>query len=166
MGFAQRRPSAVQPTLASLHPSTPPPQVSTTVLELQRLLPRARFVYCSATGVSGAGWSGVVGLGRACEQAGGCLLPAFLLQVTPCTPAPLHSCTPAAEVGNLAYMERLGLWGPGAAFPSFQVSRAALRCAALERTPTTPWRRHPAFTNLAPYAPTRPPTPRRPSWTR
>lgn len=31
----------------------PPPQVSTTVLELQRLLPRARFVYCSATGVSG-----------------------------------------------------------------------------------------------------------------
>lgn len=27
---------------------------------------------------------------------------------------------PAAEVGNLAYMERLGLWGPGAAFPSFQ----------------------------------------------
>lgn len=26
----------------------------------------------------------------------------------------------AAEVGNLAYMERLGLWGVGAAFPSFQ----------------------------------------------
>jgi hypothetical protein len=25
-----------------------------------------------------------------------------------------------AEVGNLAYMERLGLWGPGAAFPTFQ----------------------------------------------
>ncbi|KAI7844526.1 hypothetical protein COHA_001884 [Chlorella ohadii] len=51
-------------------------KVSTTVLELQRLLPRARFVYCSATGVS--------------------------------------------EVGNLAYMERLGLWGPGAAFSTFQ----------------------------------------------
>ncbi|KAL4431062.1 hypothetical protein ABPG75_006318 [Micractinium tetrahymenae] len=51
-------------------------KVSQCVLELQRQLPRARFVYCSATGVS--------------------------------------------EVGNLAYMERLGLWGPGAAFPNFQ----------------------------------------------
>lgn len=51
-------------------------KVSQCVLELQRQLPGARFVYCSATGVS--------------------------------------------EVGNLAYMERLGLWGVGAAFPSFQ----------------------------------------------
>jgi hypothetical protein len=29
-------------------------KVSSCVLDLQRLLPRARFVYCSATGVSGA----------------------------------------------------------------------------------------------------------------
>ena len=37
-------------------------QVSSTVLELQRLLPRARFVYCSATGVSEVGGLQLVGL--------------------------------------------------------------------------------------------------------
>lgn len=41
------------------------------------MLPRARVVYCSATGVS--------------------------------------------EVGNMAYMTRLGLWGPGSAFSDFEV---------------------------------------------
>ena len=40
------------------------------------MLPRARVVYCSATGVS--------------------------------------------EVGNMAYMTRLGLWGSGSAFPDFE----------------------------------------------
>ena len=44
-------------------------QVATATLELQEKLPKARVLYCSATGVS--------------------------------------------EVGNLAYMTRLGLWGPG-----------------------------------------------------
>ncbi|GAB4817714.1 hypothetical protein N2152v2_004760 [Parachlorella kessleri] len=51
-------------------------KVATCVLELQRMLPRARVVYCSATGVS--------------------------------------------EVGNMAYMTRLGLWGTGSAFPDFE----------------------------------------------
>ncbi|KAL4859390.1 Protein strawberry notch 1 [Chlorella vulgaris] len=51
-------------------------KVSSCVLDLQRLLPRARFVYCSATGVS--------------------------------------------EVANVVYCQRLGLWGPGAAFADFQ----------------------------------------------
>lgn len=51
-------------------------KVSLCVLELQRALPRARIVYCSATGVS--------------------------------------------EVGNMAYMTRLGLWGPGSAFINFE----------------------------------------------
>lgn len=33
-----------------------------------------------------------------------------------------HAVPAAAwQVGNLAYMSRLGLWGPGAAFPSFEV---------------------------------------------
>ncbi|KAK9833324.1 hypothetical protein WJX81_006479 [Elliptochloris bilobata] len=51
-------------------------KVATTVLAIQRQLPRARVVYCSATGVS--------------------------------------------EVGNLAYMCRLGLWGAGSAFKDFE----------------------------------------------
>lgn len=50
-------------------------QVATAVLELQEKLPRARVLYCSATGVS--------------------------------------------EVGNMAYMTRLGLWGLGTSFPDF-----------------------------------------------
>ena len=50
-------------------------QVATAVLELQEKLPRARVLYCSATGVS--------------------------------------------EVGNMAYMTRLGLWGPGTSFADF-----------------------------------------------
>ena len=45
------------------------------VIEIQQRLPRARVVYCSATGVS--------------------------------------------ELSNLAYCERLGLWGQGLSFPSF-----------------------------------------------
>lgn len=48
-------------------------KVATAVLELQRALPQARVVYCSATGVS--------------------------------------------EVGHMAYLERMGLWGQGSAFP-------------------------------------------------
>ena len=51
-------------------------QVASCVLQIQQLLPRARVVYCSATGVS--------------------------------------------EVGNMAYMARLGLWGAGSAFPDFE----------------------------------------------
>ena len=50
-------------------------QASLHVIELQRQLPDARVVYCSATGVS--------------------------------------------DVGNMAYMLRMGLWGPGTAFPDF-----------------------------------------------
>ncbi|KAH8410036.1 hypothetical protein KR009_004503 [Drosophila setifemur] len=50
-------------------------KTGTTVLELQKLLPRARVVYASATG--------------------------------------------ASEVRNMAYMIRLGLWGPGTAYPEF-----------------------------------------------
>ena len=50
-------------------------QVATCVIELQEKLPRARVLYCSATGVS--------------------------------------------EVGNLAYMSRLGLWGIGTSFADF-----------------------------------------------
>jgi hypothetical protein len=51
-------------------------KVSAAVLELQRALPMARAVYCSATGVS--------------------------------------------EVGHMAYMDRMGLWGAGSAFADFQ----------------------------------------------
>ncbi|KAK9798140.1 hypothetical protein WJX73_007295 [Symbiochloris irregularis] len=50
-------------------------KVATAVLELQEKLPRARVLYCSATGVS--------------------------------------------EVGNMAYMGRLGLWGLGTSFTDF-----------------------------------------------
>ncbi|XP_025103699.1 protein FORGETTER 1-like [Pomacea canaliculata] len=51
-------------------------KVALAVTEIQRLLPKARVVYCSATGVSG--------------------------------------------VKNMAFMERLGLWGDGAPFQSFE----------------------------------------------
>ena len=47
-------------------------KIATSVIALQAALPRARVVYCSATGVS--------------------------------------------EIANMAYLSRLGLWGPGAAF--------------------------------------------------
>lgn len=30
------------------------------------------------------------------------------------------SATGVSEVQNMAYMERLGLWGPGSAFPNFE----------------------------------------------
>ena len=51
-------------------------KVSQAVIELQRALPMARVVYCSATG--------------------------------------------ASDLSNMAYMERLGLWGPFSAFPTFE----------------------------------------------
>eukprot|EP00775_Hariotina_reticulata_P007699 gene7699-7898_t len=51
-------------------------KVATAVIELQSLLPNARVLYCSATGVS--------------------------------------------EVGNMAYMSRMGLWGPSSPFADFQ----------------------------------------------
>ncbi|ELU02275.1 hypothetical protein CAPTEDRAFT_182178 [Capitella teleta] len=51
-------------------------KVALAVTTLQRLLPKARVVYCSATGVS--------------------------------------------DVKNMAFMERLGLWGQGAAFKNFE----------------------------------------------
>jgi hypothetical protein len=51
-------------------------KLAAAVIELQRQLPHARCVYCSATGVS--------------------------------------------EVGHMAYLERMGLWGPGSAFQDFE----------------------------------------------
>eukprot|EP00731_Ephydatia_muelleri_P029060 Em0020g704a len=51
-------------------------KIAQAVITIQRLLPKARVVYCSATGVS--------------------------------------------DVKNLAYMERLGLWGEGTAYKTFQ----------------------------------------------
>lgn len=58
-------------------------KVAAAVIELQRRLPHARCVYCSATGVS--------------------------------------------EVGHMAYLERMGLWGPGSAFPDFEAFLSAMR---------------------------------------
>lgn len=58
-------------------------KVAAAVIELQRRLPHARCVYCSATGVS--------------------------------------------EVGHMAYLERMGLWGPGSAFPDFESFLSAMR---------------------------------------
>ena len=52
-------------------------KVAKAVLDIQRRLPKARVVYCSATGIS--------------------------------------------DVPNMAYLERLGLWGKGLAFPNFKV---------------------------------------------
>ena len=50
-------------------------KVAQAVIELQRALPNARVVYCSATG--------------------------------------------ASDLSNMAYMERLALWGAHSAFPDF-----------------------------------------------
>lgn len=52
-----------------------PSKTGLTVLQLQKKLPKARIVYCSATG--------------------------------------------ASEPRNMAYMSRLGIWGAGTQFPSF-----------------------------------------------
>ncbi|KAJ8043881.1 Protein strawberry notch-like 1 [Holothuria leucospilota] len=56
--------------------SSKPTKTGVTVLELQKQLPKARIIYCSATG--------------------------------------------ASEPRNMAYMSRLGIWGPGTPFPDFQ----------------------------------------------
>ena len=69
-------------------------KVSQAVLELQRLLPRARVVYCSATG--------------------------------------------ASELSNMAYMERLALWGPSSAFKSFDDFVAAVTRRGPFRSLPTP----------------------------
>ena len=53
------------------------------VVQLQRALPRARVVYCSATGIS--------------------------------------------DIKNMAFMERLGLWGSGTAFPHFRIFLNTIR---------------------------------------
>lgn len=58
-------------------------KVAATAVELQRALPAARVVYCSATGVS--------------------------------------------EVGNMAYLSRLGLFGAGTAFPTFDAFLSSLK---------------------------------------
>lgn len=58
-------------------------KVAASVIELQRRLPQARCVYCSATGVS--------------------------------------------EVAHMAYLERMGLWGPGSAFADFEAFLGAMR---------------------------------------
>eukprot|EP00731_Ephydatia_muelleri_P023466 Em0015g1049a len=56
--------------------SSKPSKTGMTVLQLQKKLPKARIVYCSATG--------------------------------------------ASEPRNMAYMSRLGIWGTGTQFPTFQ----------------------------------------------
>jgi hypothetical protein len=53
-------------------------KIGAAVVELQKCLPLARIVYCSATGVT--------------------------------------------DLDHMAYMERLGLWGPGTQFTGFSVS--------------------------------------------
>lgn len=58
-------------------------KVSAAVIDLQRRLPQARCVYCSATGVS--------------------------------------------EVGHMAYLERMGLWGPGSAFADFEAFLGSMK---------------------------------------
>ena len=37
------------------------------------------------------------------------------------------SATGVSEVGNLAYMQRLGLWGPGTAFQDFEAFLDSMR---------------------------------------
>ena len=76
-----------------------PLQVSSTVLELQRLLPRARFVYCSATGVSEVGaWRWLQG-----ARCTACL-------TWPCCPGSMRRPRFAA-VGRGRRGCRSGLWG-------------------------------------------------------
>jgi hypothetical protein len=70
-------------------------RVSTCVLELQRLLPRARFVYCSATGVSGGCHGGRAWGQPACPPA--CrLAPQELFASAGCQPAPWRRLNPPA----------------------------------------------------------------------
>lgn len=43
--------------------------------------------------------------------------PSLLLEYRSCM---CCSATGVSEVQNMAYMDRLGLWGPGSAFPNFE----------------------------------------------
>ena len=111
-----------------------PTKVGEKVLQLQRMLPLARVVYCSATG----------------ETLAGLTAPAFSIPGEVCmhtftaTVAASHHIRPlqsipdlsvgqgmgatgcgasagASEPRNLGYMERLGLWGEGThSFAAFQ----------------------------------------------
>lgn len=75
----------------NLFPSgaTKPSKTGLTVLQLQKKLPKARIVYCSATG--------------------------------------------ASEPKNMAYMSRLGIWGKGTQFNTFQdfIKAVERRCVCV-----------------------------------
>ena len=128
-------------------------QVATLTQELQKQLPKARVLYCSATGVSEVQnplsvccchEDQIKGLQQLQQQEqhqqGGqvslhasspaqhlvfsMIKPAYLLghpaRLTQRQSVLAPSCMPAyVQVGNLAYMTRLGLWGPGTAFADF-----------------------------------------------
>lgn len=118
-------------------------QVGLKVRDLQLQLPKARVVYCSATGASGerptachavapavfALHSTAPWLAR--EQAN--LKPHSALSAVcpsrhPPTPAPWIP----AEPRNMGYMVRLGLWGPGhPAFPAFPAFLEAVQVRRL-----------------------------------
>ena len=99
-------------------------KVSATVLALQEQLPKARIVYCSATGVSESLSPArsvrsmsqhLEGPGQVCCM--GCAGEQYTLEKH-YRPALYFSA--AGEVGNMAYMSRLGLWGAGSAFDDFE----------------------------------------------
>jgi hypothetical protein len=75
--------------------------VATAVIALQAALPRARVVYCSATGVSEIGV-------RALFHAS-----ALRRHVSS---AHAHTRNRPARAQNMAYMSRMGFWGAGSAF--------------------------------------------------
>jgi hypothetical protein len=86
-------------------------QMSVAVLTIQRAMPLSRVVYCSATGVTGGlpSW----------EWHTACSVVPFFLEGGRislhghCGPNPNPNPKPQKDLSHLAFMERLGLWGPG-----------------------------------------------------
>lgn len=112
-------------------------KVAAAVIELQRRLPKARVLYCSATGVSEVRPARRAPAPRVLpprtHPEGSAPLAAIATQ-RPSAPgtarlerdglsldhARPHLPRPPCQVGNMAYMTRMHLWGPGTAFPDFE----------------------------------------------
>ncbi|KAF6265497.1 hypothetical protein COO60DRAFT_1623874 [Scenedesmus sp. NREL 46B-D3] len=89
-------------------------KVASAVIDLQAMLPNARVLYCSATGVSEV--ANMSYTDRVCCTFGPPALPCLM-----CPSACQHG------VANMAYMERMGLWGPASPFPDFNAFLESMR---------------------------------------
>lgn len=91
-------------------------RVALCVLQIQEQLPAARVVYCSATGAAFCNLCWVITDAYIADNETH-ILPLLTYNIF----------VGVSEVGNLAYMSRLGLWGLGSPFPDFDSFLASMR---------------------------------------